>query len=97
MEFLDKRSDKTKPISEVLLRLKDLIVEKKRQDRYFENCVISVCDYDPKIGHREHLQMNFEPFLEDEWVQKISKPISVMLLENTAWKRYAWGVWVGEQ
>ena len=97
MEFLDKRTDKTKPISEALLRLKDLITEKKRKDKYFENCVIMVCDYDLKLGHREHLQMNFEPQLENGWIQEISKPISVMCLENTEWKRYAYGVWVDQQ
>ena len=96
MKFLDKRTDKTKPISEALLQLEDLIIEKMRQDKYFENCVIMVCDYDPKLGHREHLQMNFESRLEDEWIQKIHKSINVMLLENTEWKRYAWGVWVEE-
>ncbi len=97
MKFLDKRTDKTKPISEALLRLKDLITEKKRKDKYFKNCVIMVCSYDPKLGHREHLQMNFEPQLEDGWIKEISKPISEMLLENTAWKRCAYGVWVEDQ
>ncbi len=94
MKFLDERSDKTKPMSEALLRLKDLIVEKqRRQDMCFENCVISVHDSDPKLGQREHLQMNFEPQLEDGWIKRIGKPISVLLLENTEWKRYAWGVY----
>lgn len=97
MKFLDKRADKTRPVSEALLRLKDLILEKMRNDRYFEDCFIMVCDYDPKLGRLEHLQMNFEPPLEDGWIKEISKPISVMLLENTEWKRYAWGVWVDEQ
>lgn len=98
MEFLDERKDTKKPASASLLQLKDEIIKRHSQDEHSKNAVIMLCDYDFKLGNREHLQMNFEPELLDdsfkkEWLARTSKRINILLLENTEWKRYAWGVY----
>lgn len=97
MKFLDARKDTTNPISPTLLRLKDMLMARHEKDKFFENAVISVCDFDPKIGHIGHLQMNFEPDLSESfkrgWFVTTRKHLHSLLLENTEWKRYVWGIY----
>lgn len=97
MKFLDARKDTTNPISPTLLRLKDALMVRHENDKFSENMTISVCDFDPKLGRIEHLQMNFEPDLGNSfkrgWFVTTHKHLHSLLLENTEWKRYAWGVY----
>lgn len=99
MLFLDKRSNTSLPINRDLLKLRDEIDARQVRHQHYNHCVIYVQDFDPHplFGHREHLAMNFEPNLDEafkeEWYQKTSKRIVSVLIEDTEWKRYAWGVY----
>ena len=64
-----------------------------------DNKHIVATDYDPKTGlETDHLELNFEPLWLDErfkarWKELFGTTLHSRLLENTEWKRYAWGVW----
>lgn len=107
MQFHDKRRDPTQPLSETLCRLLGVVVlnEKSRDSEYsladkrdLVGLHISFCDHDPLLGAWEHLALNFEPkWLNDDfrnaYQRQTGKSIGSKLLENTEWKRYAWGIW----
>jgi len=97
MKFVDVRKDTTIPINPTLLRLKDALMVRHAKDEFSEHMTISVRDFDQKIGHIQHLQMNFEPDLNESfkrgWFVTTSKHLHSLLFEDTAWKRYAWGVY----
>lgn len=74
-------------------------IQGDRSEDEYAHTHITAADHDPKTGlSLDHLQLNDEPkWLDDEfkarWKDLFGTTLRSELLENTEFKRYAWGVW----
>jgi hypothetical protein len=100
MNFRDERRDSTQPITPELERLRTIIVERTRKSGTDHiHAYVTLADHDPKTGLSvPHFQLNFEPqwldqAFKDAWFVVFDRKLRSELLENTEWKRFAWGVW----
>jgi hypothetical protein len=107
VHFHDARKDPSVPVPAGLERLRAALVAQAKDNLIpykLINCLhITLADHDP---HTElsvpHLQLNYEPKwiteeFKEHWQRLYGKRLRSSCLENTEFRRFAWGVWESDQ
>lgn len=101
MRFIDNRRHTEIPLSDSMLLLAGHLLVHSDDAQHQAGIIelyVRVADYDQSTGNVVHFQLNYEPqWLDEEfraaWRAKHGTPLRSELLEDTAWKKFTWGVW----